>query len=260
MVYRDVDALRKLKRTELQQIATQENIKANQKSDAIIKQLLEKYPEGVPRKATPAVSFGSRPHKTTKVTAGQGSVAPNRTRTGSTSRINNVAEHETQQGSSTSRPKARGGANPSRAANGSQATNTAVARPPKRTRVSDHAAVIATPLRPQKKQRLGPSLKDVRYVLREMKEHTNELPKFQTSLCEMAALLEEAQEQTKAINDEIEDLIWLRWCVEEDVTKKIKTDVSLIDGTSILGSDSEKGMAWRKWKANQNQLTEERSP
>ncbi|KAL0072480.1 hypothetical protein AAF712_000243 [Marasmius tenuissimus] len=255
MVYRDVDALRRLKRTELQQIATQENIKANQKSDAIIKQLLEKYPQGVPRKATPAVSFGSRPHKATKGTAGQGSVAPNRTRTGSTTHANNVTEHEVQQESSTSQQKARGSANPTRTANESQVANTAVARPPKRTRVSDHAAVIATPPRPQKKQRLGPSLKDVRYVLREMKEHTNELPKLQTSLCEMAALLEEAQEQTKTINDEIEDLIWLRWCVEEDVMKEIKTDVSLIDGTAVLGSDSEKGAEWRKWKANQSQLT-----
>ncbi|KAG7091097.1 hypothetical protein E1B28_010152 [Marasmius oreades] len=46
---RDVEKLKNLKRVELQQIAAQEGIKANQKSAVIIQQLLAKYPRGVPR-------------------------------------------------------------------------------------------------------------------------------------------------------------------------------------------------------------------
>ncbi|KAI0089657.1 hypothetical protein BDY19DRAFT_943608 [Irpex rosettiformis] len=45
----DYDALKKLSRSEIQKLAKRERIKANSKTQEIIVQLVEMYPEGVPR-------------------------------------------------------------------------------------------------------------------------------------------------------------------------------------------------------------------
>ncbi|KAL0570952.1 hypothetical protein V5O48_011009 [Marasmius crinis-equi] len=254
-MYRDIEALRKLKRTELQQIAAQENIKANQKSATIIQQLLDKYPRGVPRKATPAVSFGPRTQRSTKAVPGQASRSfpLKHTADGGESPTRDEQGGDDEPISSGSLPRTR----QSRTAQQTETTEERATRLPKRARVSDHDAVIPSP---QKKQRVGPSAKNVRYVLREMKQHVDELPKLQDSVCEIADLLEEAQQQMAGIHTEAEEMVWLRWCVEEDVVKKMKKDQSLIDGTTLLGSDSEKGAAWRKSKEGQQSSKGETAP
>ncbi|KAG7091096.1 hypothetical protein E1B28_010151 [Marasmius oreades] len=131
-------------------------------------------------------------------------------------------------------------------------------RPLKRARMSDHTIVIATPSN-QRKRELEPSLKDVRYVLREIRGHINSLPELQRTIEKTAALLKEAKEQTEVIQAEVEEAVCLRWFVEEDIMKKMKKDRFLTDGTTALGSQSVQGAAWRKWQTAQQELAEHSS-
>ncbi|KAF9268604.1 hypothetical protein L218DRAFT_1073080 [Marasmius fiardii PR-910] len=290
-MYRDTEKLKNLKRTELQQIAAQEGIKGNQKSAVIIQQLLAKYPEGIPRKGTPKKSKTSRlstagsvvSRSSAKNEEGDNNSAESSSRLRVRPRRLERQEHDNLETESQGELDSllrlcfkTTSALPGGSRRGSTLPGDITEqrdpeeqwkevmsqggheeRPLKRARISDHTVVIGTPQRAQKNPRPNPSSKDVRYVLRAMRENVDYLAEMQRSIEKTAALLEEAKEQTESIQAEIKEMVCLRWHIEEAIVKKVKKDKFLIDGTTALGSQSTQGAAWRKWQAEQQEMAED---
>ncbi|RDB25258.1 hypothetical protein Hypma_007598 [Hypsizygus marmoreus] len=230
---RDRTTLAKLGRPELQQLAKRERVKATGKNSEIIDRLLTKYPDGVPRHQTPVV-LGDNPRKRKSVSVKE---EPDAVRPSVSTRRQTKKR---KVDASTIPPPV---ANDAVAASGApsarsvrftsdwvEATRTATAP------VHEPVAPASAPEPPARAPSppLPPGDKDVRFVRRELTRLIDDGVDLRAEVDDLAALLESTRENVKDSEADLKELSCMRRSLEDMVTRRLKSQRQLWDGTYMM--------------------------
>ncbi|KAJ4487322.1 hypothetical protein C8J55DRAFT_326443 [Lentinula edodes] len=100
-----------------------------------------------------------------------------------------------------------------------------------------------------------PSQKEVRVVLRKLKEFPNARIRVKNQLEETKEMLNIVESVHQLTEGKLTEMRWTRYIIEEDVLRHQKQDRTLVDGTTKLGSTSLQAREWRDW-IQENTITQ----
>jgi len=92
-------------------------------------------------------------------------------------------------------------------------------------------------------QRTGPSAKDVRHVMRDLTRMIDARPGIQDEIGETRILLRKTMSVVEEGREALKEVVWMRFCLEQDFMRQLKEDQTLWDGTRLM-----KGEPRRKWE------------
>ncbi|KAF9071640.1 hypothetical protein BDP27DRAFT_1446132 [Rhodocollybia butyracea] len=99
-----------------------------------------------------------------------------------------------------------------------------------------------------------PTVKQLRSILRRLSDYPGERGTLKLQVEETDAMLETFQKIYGQTEAKLTEMKWIRYLIEEDVLRRQKKDIALVDGTEKLGRESEQGKAWLQWR-KENAIT-----
>ncbi|KDQ55226.1 hypothetical protein JAAARDRAFT_37752 [Jaapia argillacea MUCL 33604] len=232
----DADALRKLGRVEIQALARKNAIKANGKTEYIIRQLLEKHPEGVPltsesREPSPRPSASQargkrgKSRRVLRERFAQASVKEELQEPVPPPPEGILREAELEEGI----PGEEEGAGPRARQASHPATESFLER-------EDGLPVSPLPLRsrgPSPPSNRKPSRKNLRAVLRSFTALTDGRSALRQRLDDAETLANRTDEMLVELGNDLMEVEWLRIVLEEDYMRKWKKDPWLSGKTDV---------------------------